>query len=212
MSGKGSSLKAWKDKLSISRHQQKSSSSVQSIDLGKTSPGIVPSSSAGNEASLSALSGATEEHDTQHAANAPTNSPVHEIWQKAISRLEKSKDADKDAMQALKIVEKARKERPVNHPASDDVKAVSDYLAQLTSNDDSPSRHTLHGIGQTTIQILKQVVTVGDVAVSYDPVHAALPWAAVRFVIILRQHFPLPECSFRSIPNYLAERVSQHRT
>ena len=29
-------------------------------------------------------------------------------------------------------------------------------------------------------------VAVGDVAVQYDPTHAALPWAAVRFILQVR--------------------------
>lgn len=27
---------------------------------------------------------------------------------------------------------------------------------------------------------------VGDIAVQYDPVHAALPWAGVRFILLVR--------------------------
>ncbi|KAI0440189.1 hypothetical protein F4803DRAFT_528424 [Xylaria telfairii] len=30
---------------------------------------------------------------------------------------------------------------------------------------------------------VKKIVTIGDVAIQYDPVHAALPWAAVRFIL-----------------------------
>lgn len=30
---------------------------------------------------------------------------------------------------------------------------------------------------------IKKFIEVGDVAVQYDPVHAALPWAAVRFIL-----------------------------
>ena len=28
--------------------------------------------------------------------------------------------------------------------------------------------------------------SVGDIAVQYDPVHAALPWAGVRFILLVR--------------------------
>lgn len=38
-------------------------------------------------------------------------------------------------------------------------------------------------IVKNTISILDKFVSVVDVAVSYDPVHAALPWAVVRFVL-----------------------------
>jgi hypothetical protein len=36
-----------------------------------------------------------------------------------------------------------------------------------------------------SIDIFKQV---GDAAVQYDPVHAALPWAGIRFVLEVREH------------------------
>ena len=32
---------------------------------------------------------------------------------------------------------------------------------------------------------------VGDIAVQYDPVHAALPWAGVRFILLVRHKHPL---------------------
>ena len=35
------------------------------------------------------------------------------------------------------------------------------------------------------VSILNKFVAVGDVAVSFDPFHAALPWAAVRFVLVV---------------------------
>ena len=40
------------------------------------------------------------------------------------------------------------------------------------------------------MDIFKQV---GDVAVQYDPVHAALPWAGIRFVLQVRSMEPLKE-------------------
>ena len=35
------------------------------------------------------------------------------------------------------------------------------------------------------VSVLKKFVAVGDVAINFDPVHAALPWAAVRFVLVV---------------------------
>jgi len=33
---------------------------------------------------------------------------------------------------------------------------------------------------------LRKFAQIGDVAVQYDPVHAALPWAGVRFLLMVR--------------------------
>ena len=39
----------------------------------------------------------------------------------------------------------------------------------------------------SVIQWLKKFKEVGDVAVNYDPVHAALPWAGIRFLLQVRE-------------------------
>ncbi|KAH6977823.1 hypothetical protein EDB82DRAFT_502657 [Fusarium venenatum] len=44
--------------------------------------------------------------------------------------------------------------------------------------------YSTRGLVEKTVDILNKFVGVGDVAVSFDPVHAALPWAAVRFVLV----------------------------
>ncbi|PMD67612.1 WD40 repeat-like protein, partial [Hyaloscypha bicolor E] len=38
---------------------------------------------------------------------------------------------------------------------------------------------------QKTVSVLNMTLSIGDVAVSFDPVHAALPWAAIRTVLLL---------------------------
>lgn len=45
--------------------------------------------------------------------------------------------------------------------------------------------YSARGMVDKTVNILNKFVAVGDVAVSFDPVHAALPWAAVRFVLVV---------------------------
>ncbi|KAK7419209.1 hypothetical protein QQZ08_010978 [Neonectria magnoliae] len=44
---------------------------------------------------------------------------------------------------------------------------------------------TVRSIIESSVSVLAKFASVGDVAVSFDPVHAALPWAAVRSVVIL---------------------------
>jgi len=38
---------------------------------------------------------------------------------------------------------------------------------------------------ESSMRILRAFLSAGDVAVSFDPVHAALPWAAVRSVLVV---------------------------
>lgn len=45
---------------------------------------------------------------------------------------------------------------------------------------------SLRDVASKVISSLQTFMAVGDVAVSYDPVHAALPWAALRLVLQVR--------------------------
>lgn len=38
---------------------------------------------------------------------------------------------------------------------------------------------------EQTVSVINKFLAVGDVAASFDPVHAALSWAAVRFVLVV---------------------------
>ena len=40
-------------------------------------------------------------------------------------------------------------------------------------------RHVFDGI----VSWVRKLIAIGDIAVQYDPAHAALPWAALRFVL-----------------------------
>lgn len=52
----------------------------------------------------------------------------------------------------------------------------------------------LRDVAGKAIYWLKAFKEVGDIAVSYDPVHAALPWAGVRFLLQVS-----PVLRFRSL-------------
>lgn len=41
---------------------------------------------------------------------------------------------------------------------------------------------------QEAVGLIDKFVSVGDIAVSSDPIHAALPWATVRFVLVVGLH------------------------
>lgn len=46
-------------------------------------------------------------------------------------------------------------------------------------------------IADRAITMLDKFKEIGDVAVNFDPVHAALPWAGVRFLLVVRFSFHL---------------------
>ena len=45
---------------------------------------------------------------------------------------------------------------------------------------------TIRNIFEKIAQWIWKYVAVGDVAVQYDPAHAALPWAIIRFILQVR--------------------------
>ena len=44
----------------------------------------------------------------------------------------------------------------------------------------------VQGTADTLVGWITKFKEVGDIAVQYDPVHAALPWAGVRFILLVR--------------------------
>ncbi|KAL6697974.1 hypothetical protein J3F84DRAFT_393675 [Trichoderma pleuroticola] len=66
---------------------------------------------------------------------------------------------------------------------TDLVPSIKEMMEQQFKNKrsgDSASEYV-----EKTISILDQFIVVGDIAFSHDPIHAALPWAAVRAVLMV---------------------------
>lgn len=86
----------------------------------------------------------------------------------------------------------------INFSCPDKLKIVSDLLQQTRNAEQECLkkrwRYTRRN-GETVIfaDLFRKIVKwidlfkqIGDVAVQYDPVHAALPWAGVRFLLQVR--------------------------
>jgi ankyrin repeat domain-containing protein 50 len=61
-----------------------------------------------------------------------------------------------------------------------DIREKMDVALKLQRPDNRSRRIIDH-----SLSLLNKFASVGDVAVSFDPVHAALPWAAVRSVLVV---------------------------
>ena len=44
----------------------------------------------------------------------------------------------------------------------------------------------MQGTADRLVGWITKFKEIGDIAVQYDPVHAALPWAGVRFILLVR--------------------------
>lgn len=112
------------------------------------------------------------------------NTIAQQLWDEAITRIRSSKEhqgvfsAINDQLMPAVHHDAAAYSGTV--PAL--VKDIADNLAAKSQRPRSKQRWVFdHAIG-----LLNKFMIVGDVAVNFDPVHAALPWAAVRFVLLVR--------------------------
>ena len=98
------------------------------------------------------------------------------MWERAFASL---KDEDKAAVNPHTI-DKRTFLRDLTQTVEEKQQACSDTEWRITR----------HGAPVSIRDVLEKIVSwvdkfkeIGDIGVQFDPVHAALPWAAVRFVL-----------------------------
>ncbi|EXA29912.1 Atypical/ALPHA protein kinase [Fusarium oxysporum f. sp. pisi HDV247] len=165
--------------------QQLSSTAVHSMAITATPSQDVPVQSEASE------------EDMQSEGNPSSKS---DLWDKALAHLSES-EYDRYIVAIVKTF--ARNPVGDNAPADgrpssteDIAKDISERMAQAIQDGQhgreqrewkvtiGDKEYSARGLVDKTVNILNKFVGVGDVAVSFDPVHAALPWAAVRFVLV----------------------------
>ncbi|KAH7186341.1 hypothetical protein DER44DRAFT_754408 [Fusarium oxysporum] len=123
-----------------------------------------------------------------------------DLWDKALAHLSES-EYDRDIVAIVRTFA----ENPIGDNATangkpssteDLAKDISERMAQAIQDGQhdreqrewkvtiGDKEYSARGLVDKTVNILNKFIGVGDVAVSFDPVHAALPWAAVRFVLV----------------------------
>ncbi|KAH7187153.1 hypothetical protein DER44DRAFT_680937 [Fusarium oxysporum] len=165
--------------------QQLSSTAVHSTAITATPSQDVPVQAEANE------------EDTQSEGKPSSRL---DLWDKALAHLSES-EHDRDIVAIVKtFAENAIGDNATadGRPSSteDLAKDISERMAQAIQDGQhgkeqcewkvtvGDKEYSARGLVDKTVNILNKFVGVGDVAVSFDPVHAALPWAAVRFVLV----------------------------
>ncbi|KAH6889960.1 hypothetical protein B0T10DRAFT_365361, partial [Thelonectria olida] len=134
------------------------------------------------------------------AQSAKISSSDFKLWDKALECLKESQE-DPDIVD---IIQKFAKNPAGNNATTDGepssvaglAKDIKEKMEQEV-NDQQHAReqrawkikigqneYSACGFVEKTVTVLNKFVAIGDVAVSFDPIHAALPWAAVRFVLV----------------------------
>lgn len=116
---------------------------------------------------------------------SPTPKIAQALWEEALTNLRQS--TDKESQRALALAQRLGETIEDNHRPLYDIERVSGYLDSTIKNQhDTQARSQARGYYETAVNILNRFLIVGDVGANFDPVHAALPWAAVRFTITVR--------------------------
>lgn len=107
------------------------------------------------------------------------------LWDRVLLEVKESKDRD-----AIHLIDEIEKHVPPDGSSNarpivmtdlvSSIKEVMEYQFKDKHGHNSTSAYV-----EKTISVLNQFISQGDAAVSYDPVHAALPWAAVRVVLVV---------------------------
>ncbi|KAK7413945.1 hypothetical protein QQX98_007214, partial [Neonectria punicea] len=97
----------------------------------------------------------------------------YDLWTEALSSLQESERQDVETF--------------ASDPDSANRKGLVVDIQERIDKAFKEDQHdsTARRIIESSVSVLAKFASVGDVAVSFDPVHAALPWAAVRSVVIL---------------------------
>lgn len=131
--------------------------------------------------------GDREEHPDDQAREEPGPAKPYvsnyDLWVQAVGLLKESERGE----DILAIVEKLTAQLGGDYPNRPDAKSLAveirekiDKEIEGQQNDGKTRR-----IVENAVSVLGKFVAVGDVVVSFDPVHAALPWAAVRSVLVV---------------------------
>ena len=111
------------------------------------------------------------------AANPSQDASVRDLWCLALERL--SKD-DKDALSQITLDSKLD---VLQHLHTAVIKKRTECEDRRWKFELNGQQIILRDVAQKIIFWLDKFKQIGDVAVNFDPVHAALPWAGIRFLL-----------------------------
>lgn len=142
-----------------------------------------PSASASESAS-NASATVLDPREPRLASGTPLtgnrDAPVRDLWGLALENLSLQ---DKEAMSRIKSDSDSKLDI-LRHLHSAAVKKRTDCENQMWKFELNNGRQIiLRDVAQKIIVWVDKFKEIGDIAVNFDPVHASLPWAGVRFLL-----------------------------
>jgi hypothetical protein len=118
---------------------------------------------------------------------AKTYSSDSDLWDKALRQLQESGE-HKSIVAVVELFgtcPAADHTNPECGPGS--VRVLAKDIKEKMEQEINRKQHNseTYRFVEKIVSVLNKFVAVGDVAINFDPVHAASPWAAVRFVLVV---------------------------
>lgn len=166
--------------------QEPSSAPSSGINLAispESTTAVLAGSVASNNDSAHQSADDNQSGSASVAHDDATVSVSQELWDTALENLK----ASEEEPQIVKIIEDFINKASGTPTDPADAQDVVTRIKKEMEQEIDSRRHD----GRTTrfiksvVSSLNKFVSVGDVAVSFDPAHAALPWAAVRAVLVV---------------------------
>jgi hypothetical protein len=109
------------------------------------------------------------------------------LWDKALVQLQES-SKDKDIVAVVECFARspvADNATPESKPST--VKGFAKVIKEKLKHEINSKEHDseTYRFVERTVSVLNKFLSVGDVVVNFDPIHADLPWAAVRFIFVV---------------------------
>ena len=130
----------------------------------------------------------TEQLDRMSQTQPPkTYTSDSDLWDKALRQLQESGKHEGIVAVAGRFATNpaADHTNPERGPGS--VRGLAKDIKEKMEQEINRNQHDseTYRFVEKIVSVLNEFVAVGDVAVNFDPVHAALPWAVVRFVLVV---------------------------
>lgn len=115
----------------------------------------------------------TNDQASKQSSQVKPYADTYDLWTEALESLKEEERRDVEALLG-----------DLNRDDTDRKGLVDDIQKKLDVASKSEHHDRTRSIDKF-LSVLNKFLSVGDVVVSFDPVHAALPWAAVRSVIVV---------------------------
>ncbi|KAJ4254492.1 hypothetical protein NW762_010091 [Fusarium torreyae] len=160
---------------------------ISQEDLTVALPSSVGSNVASNRSAVPRSQESKESPTQDEKVVDGSVSVLQELWNTALAKLEASEEKQEIVEIINTFANKASGKIKDSDSEPSDAKDLAVAIKDEMEQEINSRRHdsSVTRFMGNVVSSLNKFVSFGDIAVSFDPVHAALPWAAVRTVLVM---------------------------